>query len=169
MRQLQYCVAHTLTGRYVSLLFKRNKRFLGAYFFGLFGNSFELSQQFNIVCSSSWIPQNNNASKFVGCFNSKSRMRVENWSVLKSLWFYFSIGKTAAGFSAIWVLSFAVLKGTLSLAESYQSCLNQIPGNYTFCIYRFCRTIPQRRVTQVKQFFMQFSSLPSMRVSCGKT
>ncbi len=37
------------------------------------------------------------------------------------------------------------------------------------CIYRFCRIIPQRRVTQVKQFFMQFSSLPCGRVSCGKT
>lgn len=45
--------------------------------------------------------QNNHASKFVGCFNSKSRLRVENWSVLKSLWFYFSIGKSAAGLSAI--------------------------------------------------------------------
>ncbi len=45
--------------------------------------------------------KHNHASKFVGCFNSKSRPRVENWSVLKSLWFYFSIGKTAAGLSAI--------------------------------------------------------------------
>ncbi|MBE4323203.1 hypothetical protein [Vibrio parahaemolyticus] len=45
--------------------------------------------------------KNNQASKFVGCFHSKSRLRVENWSVLKSLWFYFSIGKSGAGLSAI--------------------------------------------------------------------
>ncbi len=113
--------------------------------------------------------KHNHASKFVGCFNLKSRWRVENWAGLKSLWFFSPISESAAGLSAIWVLSFAVLKGMLSLAEKHQSCLNQIPGNYTFCIYHFCRTIPQRRVTQVKQFFMQFSSLPSKRVSCGKT
>ncbi len=109
------------------------------------------------------------ASKFVGCFNLKSRLRVENWAGLKSLWFYSSISKSAAGFSAIRVLSFAVLKGMPSLAENHQSCLNPIPGNYTFCVYRFCRLIPQHRVTWVKQFFMQFSSLPCERVSCGKT
>ncbi len=45
--------------------------------------------------------KHNQASKFVGCFNLKSRLRVENWSVLKSLWFYFSISKSAAGLSAI--------------------------------------------------------------------
>ncbi len=113
--------------------------------------------------------KHNHASKFVVCFNLKSRLRVENWAGLKSLWFSSPISESAAGFSAIWVLFFAVLKGMSSLAESHQSRLNQIPGNYTFCVYRFCRLIPQRRVTQVKQFLMQFSSLPSMRVSCGKT
>ncbi|EMK3512060.1 hypothetical protein V8094_004594 [Vibrio parahaemolyticus] len=113
--------------------------------------------------------KHNHASKFVGCFNLKSRLRVENWAGLKSLRFYFPMGKSAAGLSAIWVLFFVVLKGMKSLAKSHQSCLNPIPGNYTFCIYRFCRTIPQRRVTQVKQFLMQFSSLPCERVSCGKT
>ncbi|EHE7894613.1 hypothetical protein MX824_004831 [Vibrio parahaemolyticus] len=40
-------------------------------------------------------------SRFVGCFNLKSRLRVENWVGLKSLWFYFPIGKAAAGLSAI--------------------------------------------------------------------
>lgn len=45
--------------------------------------------------------KNSHASKFVGCFNLKSRLRVENWSGLKSLWFYSSISKSAAGFSAI--------------------------------------------------------------------
>ena len=109
------------------------------------------------------------APKFVGCFNLKLRLPVESWAGLKLLRLYFPISKSAAGLSAIWALSFAVLKGTLSLAESHQSCLNQIPGNYTLCIYRFCRIIPQHRVTQVKQFLMQFSSLPCERVSCGKT
>ncbi len=42
--------------------------------------------------------KDNHASKFVGCFNSRSRLRVENWSVLKSLWFYFPISKSASGF-----------------------------------------------------------------------
>ncbi len=37
------------------------------------------------------------ASKFVGCFNSKSRLRVGNWAGLKSLWFNFPISKSAAG------------------------------------------------------------------------
>ncbi len=118
---------------------------------------------------SSWIPQTESHSKFVGCFNLKSHLRVENWAGLKSLWYSSPISKSAAELSAIRVLSFAVLKGMQSPAKSYQSCLNPIPGNYTFCIYRFCRIIPQRRVTQVKQFFMQFSSLPCERVSCGKT
>ena len=113
--------------------------------------------------------KHNHASKFVGCFNSKSRLSVENWVGLKSLRLCFPISKSAAGFSAIWVLFFAVLKGTQSLAKSYQSCLNPIPGNYAFCVYRFCRLTPQHRVTQVKQFFMQWSSLPCKRVSCGKT
>ncbi|MFW1459607.1 hypothetical protein ACEV9S_08940 [Vibrio parahaemolyticus] len=113
--------------------------------------------------------KDSHVSKFVGCFNSKSRLSVENWSGLKSLWFSSPISISVAGFSAIWVLFFAVLKGMPSFAKNHQSCLNQIPENYTFCIYRFCRTISQRRVTQVKQFFMQFSSLPSKRVSCGKT
>ena len=45
--------------------------------------------------------KDNHASKFVGCFNSKSRLRVGNGSGLKSLWFYFSIGKSAVGLSAI--------------------------------------------------------------------
>ncbi len=91
--------------------------------------------------------KNNHASKFVGCFNLISRLRVGNWVGLKSLRFYFPISKSAAGLSAIRVLSFAVLKGTQSIAKSYQSCLNQIPGNYVLCVYRFCRFIPQGRVT----------------------
>lgn len=41
------------------------------------------------------------ASKFVGCFNLQLRLLVENWSGLKSLWFYSSISKSAAGFPAI--------------------------------------------------------------------
>lgn len=45
--------------------------------------------------------KNNHASKFVGCFNLKSRMRVDNQSGLKSLWCYFPISKSAAGLSAI--------------------------------------------------------------------
>ncbi|MCG9574583.1 hypothetical protein L1D58_25290 [Vibrio diabolicus] len=94
------------------------------------------------------------ASKFVGCFNSKPRLRVGNWSGLKSLWFSSPISKSAAGLSAIRVLFGAVLKGMPSFAENHQSCLNQIPGNYAICVDRFCRIIPQRRVTQVKQFFM---------------
>ncbi len=113
--------------------------------------------------------KHNRASKFVVCFNLKSRLRVEKWSGLKSLWFYFPISTSAAGLSAIWILFFAVLEGMPSLAKSYQSCLNQIPRNYMLCIYRFCRLIPQSCVTQVKQFLMQFSSLPCERVSCGKT
>ncbi len=40
-------------------------------------------------------------SKFVGCFNSKSHLRVGNWSGLKSLWFYSPISKSTAGLSAI--------------------------------------------------------------------
>ncbi|WP_229637949.1 hypothetical protein, partial [Vibrio parahaemolyticus] len=98
--------------------------------------------------------KHNHASKFVGCFNLKLHLRVDNRFGLKSLWFYFSISKSAAGLSAIWVLFFVVLKGMQSLAKSRQSCLNQIPDNYMLCVYRFCRIIPQRRVTQVKQFFM---------------
>ncbi len=113
--------------------------------------------------------KHNHVSKFVGCFNLKSRLRVENWAGLKSLWFSSPISKPAAGLSVIRVLFFAVLKGMQSLAKSYQSCLNQISGNYALCVYRFCQLISQHRVTQVKQFFMQFSSLPSKRVSCGKT
>ncbi|TOF96710.1 hypothetical protein CGJ10_23605 [Vibrio parahaemolyticus] len=91
--------------------------------------------------------KSNHASKFVGCFNPNSRLSVENWSGLKSLHFYFPIGKSAAGLSAIRVFSFAVLKGMQSLAKSYQGCLNQIPRNDAICVYRFCRLIPQRRVT----------------------
>ncbi|HIF6199599.1 TPA: hypothetical protein ACX3IX_004571 [Vibrio parahaemolyticus] len=91
--------------------------------------------------------KNNHASKFVGCFNLKSRLCVENWVGLTSLRLYFPISKSAAGLSAIRVLSFAVLKGTQSIAKIHQSCLNQIPGNYVLCVYRFCRFIPQRRVT----------------------
>ncbi len=113
--------------------------------------------------------KHNHASKFVVCFNLKLYLRVGNSSGLKSLWFSFPMSKSAAGFSAIWVLSFAVLKGMQSLAKSYQSCLNQISGNYAICIYRFCWLIPQSCVTEVKQFPMQFSSLPCERVSCGKT
>ncbi len=45
--------------------------------------------------------KSNHASKFVVCFNSKSRLSVENWSGLKSLGLYFPISKSAAGFSAI--------------------------------------------------------------------
>ncbi|MFH4518045.1 hypothetical protein WKI44_23750, partial [Vibrio alginolyticus] len=45
--------------------------------------------------------KHNHASKFVGCFNLKSRLRVGNWSGLKSLWFYSPISKSAAGLSAI--------------------------------------------------------------------
>ncbi len=45
--------------------------------------------------------KHNHASKFVSCFNLKSRLRVENWAGLKSLRLYFSIGKSAAGLSAI--------------------------------------------------------------------
>ncbi len=45
--------------------------------------------------------KNNHASKFVGCFNLKSRLCVENWASLKSLRFYFPISKSAAGLSAI--------------------------------------------------------------------
>ncbi|EPF2931036.1 hypothetical protein ACSL9C_003979, partial [Vibrio navarrensis] len=45
--------------------------------------------------------KHNHLSKFVGCFNLKSRLRVENWVGLKSLWFYSSISKSAAGLSAI--------------------------------------------------------------------
>ncbi len=85
--------------------------------------------------------------KFVGCFNLKSHLRVDNRFGLKSLGLYFPISKSAVGFSAIRVLSFAVLKGKPSFAENHQSCLNQIPRNYTSSVYRFCRIIPQRRVT----------------------
>ncbi len=113
--------------------------------------------------------KHNHASKFVGCFNLQLRLRVENWVGLKSLRLCFPISKSAAGFSAIWVLFFVVLKGMQSLAKSYQSCLNQISGNYALRLDRFCRIIPQHRVTQVKQFFMQLSSLPCKQVSCGKT
>ena len=91
--------------------------------------------------------KHNHASKFVGCFNSKSRLSVENWVGLKSLRLYFLISKSAAGFSAIRVLFFAVLTVMPSFAENHQSCLNQIPGNYALCVYRFCRLIPQSRVT----------------------
>ncbi|PNH84144.1 hypothetical protein C1M56_20690 [Vibrio diazotrophicus] len=45
--------------------------------------------------------KSNHASKFVVCFNSKSRLSVENWSGLKSLRLYFPISKSAAGLSAI--------------------------------------------------------------------
>jgi len=41
------------------------------------------------------------ASKFVGCFNLKSRLHVEIWSGLKLLWFYFPISKSSAVLSAI--------------------------------------------------------------------
>ncbi len=147
VQRLLYCVPHYLTGRYVSLWFRRNKRFFALI--SLFPLAIHSSGLSNSKLPSQVLEFLNRfyAPKFVGCFNSKSRLRVENWSVLKSLWFYFSIGKSGAGFSAIWVLSFAVLKGMQSLAKSYQSCLNPIPGNYTFCIYRFCRIIPQSRVT----------------------
>ncbi|EJX1247043.1 hypothetical protein KI745_22745 [Vibrio sp. D421a] len=90
--------------------------------------------------------KNSHVLKFAGCFNLKSRLRVENWAGLKSLWFYFPVSKSAAGFSAIWVLFFAVLKGTQSLAKTHQSCLNQTPWNYALCVYRFCRFISQSRV-----------------------
>ncbi len=98
--------------------------------------------------------KHNHTSKFVGCFNLKSRLRVENWAGLKSLRLCFPISKSAAGLPAIRVLSFAVLKGMPSFAENHQSCLTQISGNYAVCVYRFCRIILQCRVTQVKQFFM---------------
>ncbi|SDI09101.1 hypothetical protein SAMN04488136_1609 [Vibrio xiamenensis] len=45
--------------------------------------------------------KHNQASKFVGCFNLKSHLRVDNRFGLKSLRFYFPIHKSAAGFSAI--------------------------------------------------------------------
>ncbi len=45
--------------------------------------------------------KHNHASKFVGCFNLKSRLCVENWAGLRSLRLYFPISKSAAGFSAI--------------------------------------------------------------------
>lgn len=45
--------------------------------------------------------KNSHASKFVGCFNLKSRLRVEIWAGLKSLSVYFPISKLAAGLSAI--------------------------------------------------------------------
>ncbi len=45
--------------------------------------------------------KNNHASKFVGCFNLKSRLCVENWAGLKSLRLYFPISRSAAVFSAI--------------------------------------------------------------------
>ncbi len=45
--------------------------------------------------------KHNQASKFVGCFNLKSRLRVENLADLKSLRLCFPISKSAAGFSAI--------------------------------------------------------------------
>ncbi len=45
--------------------------------------------------------KHNHSSKLVGCFNLKSRLRVENWGGLKSLRLYFPISKSAVGFSAI--------------------------------------------------------------------
>ncbi len=45
--------------------------------------------------------KHNQASKFVGCFNLKSRLRVENLAGLKSLRLCVPISKSAAGFSAI--------------------------------------------------------------------
>ncbi len=39
--------------------------------------------------------------KFVGCFNLKSHLRVDNRFGLKSVRFYFPIHKSAAGFLAI--------------------------------------------------------------------
>ena len=45
--------------------------------------------------------KNNHASKFVGCFNLKLRLRVENWADLKSLRSCFPISESAAGLSAI--------------------------------------------------------------------
>lgn len=45
--------------------------------------------------------KHNHASKFVSCFNLKSRLRVENWAGFKSLWFSSPISKSAVGFSAI--------------------------------------------------------------------
>ncbi len=45
--------------------------------------------------------KNSHASKFVGCFNSKLRLRVDNRFGLKSLGLYFPMSKSAAGFSAI--------------------------------------------------------------------
>jgi len=41
------------------------------------------------------------ASRFVSCFNLKSRLCVHNRSGLKLFWFYFPISKSATGFSAI--------------------------------------------------------------------
>ena len=45
--------------------------------------------------------KHNHASKFVGCFNLKLHLRVDNRFGLKSLGLYFSISKSAAGLSAI--------------------------------------------------------------------
>ncbi len=45
--------------------------------------------------------KHNHASKFVSCFNLKSRLRVENWAGFKSLWFSSPISKSVAGFLAI--------------------------------------------------------------------
>ncbi len=45
--------------------------------------------------------KHNHASKFVGCFNLKLHLRVDNRFGLKSLGLYFPISKSAAGLSAI--------------------------------------------------------------------
>ncbi len=45
--------------------------------------------------------KHNHALKFVGCFNLKLHLRVDNRFGLKSLGLYFPISKSAAGFSAI--------------------------------------------------------------------
>ena len=45
--------------------------------------------------------KHNHASKFVGCFNLKSRLRVVTRFGLKSLGLYFPMSKSAAGLSAI--------------------------------------------------------------------
>lgn len=45
--------------------------------------------------------KHNHASKFVSCFNLKSRLRVENITGLKSLRLCFPISNSAAGLSAI--------------------------------------------------------------------
>ncbi len=45
--------------------------------------------------------EDNHASKFVGCFNLKLHLRVDNRFGLKSLRFYFPMSKSAAGLSAI--------------------------------------------------------------------